>query len=147
MVKSILFVCLGNICRSPLAEGIARKIAKERGLDILIDSAGTSNYHIGEPPDSRSVAVAYQNGVDISMLRGRQISKSDSKFDLIVAMDRQNQINIARLKLENKLVMMGEFGLDGADIPDPYYGNNQDFKMVYDMLYKAINTMFDEVLK
>lgn len=147
MVKSILFVCLGNICRSPLAEGIAKKIAKERGLDILIDSAGTSNYHIGEPPDSRSVAVAYQNGVDISMLRGRQIGKSDSKFDLIVAMDRQNQINIARLKLENRLVMMGEFGLDGADIPDPYYGNNQDFKMVYDMLYKAINTMFDEVLK
>lgn len=145
MVKSILFVCLGNICRSPLAEGIAKKIAKERGLDILIDSAGTSNYHIGEPPDSRSVAVAYQNGVDISMLRGRQISKSDSKFDLIVAMDRQNQINIARLKLENKLVMMGEFGLDGADIPDPYYGDSKDFKRVYDMLTKAINVMFDEI--
>ncbi|MBO7155208.1 MAG: low molecular weight phosphotyrosine protein phosphatase [Campylobacter sp.] len=145
MVKSILFVCLGNICRSPLAEGIAKKIAKERGLDILIDSAGTSNYHIGEPPDSRSVAVAYQNGVDISMLRGRQISKSDSKFDLIVAMDRQNQINIARLKLENKIVMMGEFGLDGADIPDPYYGDSKDFKRVYDMLTKAINVMFDEI--
>lgn len=145
MVKSILFVCLGNICRSPLAEGIARKIAKERGLDILIDSAGTSNYHIGEPPDSRSVAVACQNGVDISMLRGRQIGKSDSKFDLIVAMDRQNQINIARFKLENRLVMMGEFGLDGADIPDPYYGDSKDFKRVYDMLTKAINTMFDEI--
>lgn len=145
MVKSILFVCLGNICRSPLAEGIARKVAKERGLDILIDSAGTSNYHIGEPPDSRSVAVACQNGVDISMLRGRQIGRSDSKFDLIVAMDRQNQINIARLKLENRLVMMGEFGLDGVDIPDPYYGDSKDFKMVYDMLTKAINTMFDEI--
>lgn len=145
MVKSILFVCLGNICRSPLAEGIAKKIAKERGLDILIDSAGTSNYHIGEPPDSRSVAVAYQNGVDISMLKGRQISRSDSKFDLIVAMDRQNQINIARFKLENRLVMMGEFGLDGADIPDPYYGDSKDFKRVYDMLTKAINVMFDEI--
>lgn len=145
MVKSILFVCLGNICRSPLAEGIAKKIAKERGLDILIDSAGTSNYHIGEPPDSRSVAVAYQNGVDISMLRGRQISRSDSKFDLIVAMDRQNYINISRLGLENRLVMMGEFGLDGADIPDPYYGDSKDFKRVYDMLTKAINVMFDEI--
>ena len=145
MVKSILFVCLGNICRSPLAEGIAKKIAKERGLDILIDSAGTSNYHIGEPPDSRSVAVACQNGVDISMLRGRQIGKSDSKFDLIVAMDRQNQINIARFKLENRLVMMGEFGLDGVDIPDPYYGDSKDFKRVYDMLTKAINVMFDEI--
>lgn len=146
MVKSILFVCLGNICRSPLAEGIARKVAKERGLDILIDSAGTSNYHIGEPPDSRSVAVAYQNGVDISMLRGRQISKSDSKFDLIVAMDRQNYTNISCLGLGNRLVMMGEFGLDGVDIPDPYYGDSKDFKMVYDMLYKAINTMFDEIV-
>ena len=145
MVKSILFVCLGNICRSPLAEGIAKKIAKERGLDILIDSAGTSNYHIGEPPDSRSVAVAYQNGVDISMLRGRQIGKSDSKFDLIVAMDRQNYANISRLGLGNKLVMMGEFGLDGVDIPDPYYGDSKDFKRVYDMLTKAINVMFDEI--
>lgn len=145
MVKSILFVCLGNICRSPLAEGIARKIAKERGLDILIDSAGTSNYHIGEPPDSRSVAVAYQNGVDISMLKGRQISRSDSKFDLIVAMDRQNYANISRLGLGNRLVMMGEFSLDGADIPDPYYGDSKDFKRVYDMLTKAINAMFDEI--
>lgn len=145
MVKSILFVCLGNICRSPLAEGIARKVAKERGLDILIDSAGTSNYHIGELPDSRSVAVAYQNGVDISMLRGRQISKSDSKFDLIVAMDRQNYANISRLGLGNRLAMMGEFGLDGADIPDPYYGDSKDFKMVYDMLTKAINAMLDEI--
>ena len=145
MVKSILFVCLGNICRSPLAEGIAKKIAKERGLDILIDSAWTSNYHIGEPPDSRSVAVAYQNGVDISMLRGRQISRSDSKFDLIVAMDRQNYANISRLGLGNRLVMMGEFGLDGVDIPDPYYGDSKDFKRVCDMLTKAINVMFDEI--
>jgi protein-tyrosine phosphatase len=145
MVKSILFVCLGNICRSPLAEGIAKKIAKERGLDILIDSVGTSNYHIGEPPDSRSVAVAYQNGVDISMLRGRQIGKSDSKFDLIVAMDRQNYANISRLGLGNRLVIMGEFGLDGVDIPDPYYGDSKDFKRVCDMLTKAINVMFDEI--
>lgn len=145
MVKSILFVCLGNICRSPLAEGIAKKIAKERGLDILIDSAGTSNYHISEPPDSRSIEIGRQNGVNISMLKGRQISRSDSKFDLIVAMDRQNYANISRLKLENKLVMMGEFGLDGADIPDPYYGNSKDFKRVYDMLTKAINAMLDEI--
>lgn len=107
MVKSILFVCLGNICRSPLAEGIARKVAKERGLDILIDSAGTSNYHIGEPPDSRSIEIGRQNGVNISMLKGRQISRSDSKFDLIVAMDRQNYANISRLGLGNRLVMMG----------------------------------------
>jgi len=85
--------------------------------------------------------------VNISMLKGRQISRSDSKFDLIVAMDRQNYANISRLGLGNRLVMMGEFGLDGADIPDPYYGDKQDFKMIYDMLYKAINTMFDEVLK
>ena len=145
MVKSILFVCLGNICRSPLAEGIAKDIAKKRGLDIIVDSAGTSNYHIDEAPDSRSVAVAYQNGVDISGLRGRQLDKSDSKFDLIVAMDRQNYANIARLGLGNRLVMMGEFGLNGAEIPDPYYGDSRDFKRVYDMLEISINAMFDEV--
>ncbi|MEE3694187.1 low molecular weight protein-tyrosine-phosphatase [Campylobacter sp. CLAX-22107-21] len=147
MVKSILFVCLGNICRSPLAEGIARKVAKERGLDILIDSAGTSNYHIGEPPDSRSIRIGRQNGVDISMLKGRQIDRSDSKFDLIIAMDRQNYDNILRLKLGNKVTLMGDFGLDGAEIPDPYYGDMSDFQSVYNMLKNAINTMLDEVCK
>ena len=147
MVKSILFVCLGNICRSPLAEGIARKVAKERGLDILIDSAGTSNYHISEPPDSRSIRIGRQNGVDISMLKGRQIDRSDSKFDLIIAMDRQNYDNILRLKLGNKIALMGDFGLDGAEIPDPYYGDMSDFQSVYNMLKNAINTMLDEVCK
>lgn len=145
MVKSILFVCLGNICRSPLAEGIARDAAKRRGLDIIVDSAGTSGYHIGEAPDPRSVAVAYQNGVDISGLRGRQLDKSDSKFDLIVAMDRQNYANISRLNLGSKVALMGEFGLNGAEIPDPYYGDSRDFKRVYDMLEISINVMFDEV--
>lgn len=145
MVKSILFVCLGNICRSPLAEGIARDAAKRRGLDIIVDSAGTSGYHIGEAPDPRSVAVAYQNGVDISGLRGRQLDKSDSKFDLIVAMDRQNYANISRLNLGSKVALMGEFGLNGAEIPDPYYGDSRDFKRVYDMLEISINAMFDEV--
>ncbi|WP_086244368.1 low molecular weight protein-tyrosine-phosphatase [Campylobacter devanensis] len=147
MVKSILFVCLGNICRSPLAEGIARKVAKERGLDILIDSAGTSNYHIGEPPDSRSIRIGRQNGVDISMLKGRQIDRSDSKFDLIIAMDKQNYDNILRLKLGNNVALMGDFGLDGAEIPDPYYGDMSDFQSVYNMLKNTINTMFDEVCK
>ncbi|ARR01427.1 low molecular weight protein-tyrosine-phosphatase [Campylobacter porcelli] len=147
MVKSILFVCLGNICRSPLAEGIARKVAKERGLDILIDSAGTSNYHIGEPPDSRSIMVGRQNGVDISMLRGRQIDRSDCKFDLIIAMDRQNYANISRLNLGSKLALMGEFGLDGAEIPDPYYGGAKDFQNVYNMLQSAINELFKEICK
>ena len=81
------------------------------------------------------------------MLKGRQIDRSDSKFDLIIAMDKQNYDNILRLKLGNKVALMGDFGLDGAEIPDPYYGDMSDFQSVYNMLKNTINTMFDEVCK
>ena len=81
------------------------------------------------------------------MLKGRQIDRSDSKFDLIIAMDRQNYDNILRLKLSNKVALMGDFGLNGAEIPDPYYGDMSDFQNVYNMLKNAINTMLDEVCK
>ncbi|MDY3113081.1 MAG: low molecular weight phosphotyrosine protein phosphatase [Helicobacter sp.] len=148
MIKSILFVCLGNICRSPLAEGIAREIAQKRGLNIKVDSAGTSGWHIDERPDSRSVAVAKKYGIDISNLKGRKVNAySDSEFDLIVAMDGQNYRDLARFNFGEKLVLMGDFGLNGRDIPDPYYGGSDGFENVYKMLESAINALFDSLDK
>lgn len=148
MIKSILFVCLGNICRSPLAEGIAREVAKKRGLEIRVDSAGTSGWHIDEAPDSRSVAVAKKYGIDISELKGRKVNAySDSEFDLIVAMDGQNYRDLERFNFGDKLVLMGDFGLNGRDIPDPYYGGSDGFENVYKMLESAINALFDSLDK
>ncbi|MDD6055065.1 MAG: low molecular weight phosphotyrosine protein phosphatase [Helicobacteraceae bacterium] len=147
-MKSILFVCLGNICRSPLAEGIAREVAKKRGLEIRVDSAGTSGWHIDEAPDSRSVAVAKKYGIDISELKGRKVNAySDSEFDLIVAMDGQNYRDLERFNFGDKLVLMGDFGLNGRDIPDPYYGGSDGFENVYKMLESAINALFDSLDK
>lgn len=147
MIQSILFVCLGNICRSPLAEGIARDLAQKRGLDLKIDSAGTSGWHIDEAPDSRSIAIAKKYGIDISGLKGRKVNAyDDSAFDLIVAMDRQNYADLKPFGFGEKLVLMGDFGLEGRDIPDPYYyPKGEGFEKIYQMLFRAINTLFDEI--
>ena len=139
----ILFVCLGNICRSPLAEGIARDIAKKRGLDITVDSAGTSRYHIGEPPCDYSIKVAKENGIDISMLRAREVTKADKKrFDLIIALDRSNQKDLAKIGIEAKL--LGEYGgYEGTDVPDPYYFKSygEGIKEVYIMVKKCVEDL------
>lgn len=146
-INTILFVCLGNICRSPLAEGIARDLAKKRSLDLKIDSAGTSGWHIDESPDSRSIEVAKNNGIDISHLRSRKVNTyNDESFDLIVAMDRQNYQDLLRFFSKDKVVLMGDYGLQGGDIPDPYhYKDLEGFKKIYEMLYLAINTLYDEI--
>ena len=129
-------------------EGIAREIAQKRGLNIKVDSAGTSGWHIDERPDSRSVAVAKKYGIDISNLKGRKVNAySDSEFDLIVAMDGQNYRDLARFNFGEKLVLMGDFGLNGRDIPDPYYGGSDGFENVYKMLESAINALFDSLDK
>ncbi|MDA3968918.1 low molecular weight protein-tyrosine-phosphatase [Helicobacter ibis] len=145
-MKRILFVCLGNICRSPLAEGIARELADKRGLSVVVDSAGTASYHVGSKPDDRSILVAKNYGIDISMLRSRQVSVyGDSEFDLIVAMDRSNFNDLKRMGFSN-VVLMGDYGLGGEDIPDPYYYRDiSGFEKVYSMLERAINTMYDEL--
>ncbi len=139
----ILMVCLGNICRSPLAEGILQAKAAAKGLDWEIDSAGTGRWHVGQEPDSRSIAVAKKHGLDISHQRGRQFRAGDlDRFDLIFAMDSSNYQDIMRHanspddKAKIHLIMnMAEPGKNQA-VPDPYYGTD-GFDLVYDMLDRA----------
>lgn len=138
-MKRILMVCLGNICRSPLAEGLLK--SKVNQAEVYIDSAGTSNYHQGEQPDSRSIEVARKNGLDISNLRARQFTVEDfKKFDLIYAMDKSNYENIVDLaksetdKEKVKLILNEIHPGENQDVPDPYFGGKKGFDDVFDML-------------
>ena len=121
LVKSVLFVCLGNICRSPLAEGLARELVQKMGIDLKVDSAATSHYHIGEPPCDYSQRIAKEHGFDISDIRARKVQKEENdRFDLIVAMDRQNIETLKNMGVD--AVLLGEFGgYGGIDVPDPYF--------------------------
>jgi len=131
---NVLFVCLGNICRSPTAEGVFRDLVEREGLSdkIHTDSAGTHAYHIGEPPDSRAQDEAKRRGIDISGLRGRQARAADFKdFDYVLAMDRsnhQNLLSICPLDMEQRLSMFLDFapGIDRREVPDPYYEGGFD---------------------
>lgn len=142
----ILFVCLGNICRSPLAEGILKHKLKLMGLDskVMVDSCGTSNYHIGDLPDSRTRDNAKKNGITLDH-RGRQLSNKDiDQFDFILAMDRSNYNNILRLvddsSLKSKVMLMREFDhQEGTEVPDPYYGGEDGFQEVFDILDRSID--------
>ena len=142
-MQSILFVCLGNICRSPLAEGIAKKKANDLGVELLIDSAGTGDWHIGEPPCQNSIKVAKLHNIDISSLRARQVTKEDlEKFDRIVALDASNFANLKKMGAKN-LVKLGDYGYDGADVPDPYFFNGfEGFEKVYEMIEVCVNNLF-----
>jgi len=142
-MQSILFVCLGNICRSPLAEGIAKKKAKDLGVELLIDSAGTGDWHIGESPCQNSIKVAKLHGIDISSLRARQVTKEDlEKFDRIVALDASNFANLKKMGAKN-LMKLGDYGYNGADIPDPYFFNGfEGFEKVYAMIEVCVNNLF-----
>lgn len=138
MVVKILMVCLGNICRSPLAEGILRaKLPK----NFIVDSVGTGNWHVGHPPDPRSIKIANQKGLDISNLKGRQFCIDDfSNFDYIYAMDNQNYKNVIALatteaeKSKVRLILNELFPDENVDVPDPYFGLENGFEKVYDML-------------
>lgn len=142
---SVLFVCLGNICRSPTAEGVLRHFAKLEApsLALEIDSAGTADYHIGAPPDARSQHAALLRGIDISDLRARQVNGADfSRFDLILAMDRQNlkALNAMRPKHSRaRLALFLEYApkLKIDEVPDPYYGENVAFEKVLDLTTAA----------
>lgn len=153
-MKKILFVCLGNICRSPLAEGLANKIAKESGLEqkVVFDSCGTGAYHIGEQPDPRTMANAKSNGLIIKH-QARQFDKSDFReFDYILAMDQDNLANIKKIDqtsaFEDKLFLMRDFDSlsPGADVPDPYFGGSEGFQNVYDILERSINEFMNKKL-
>ena len=136
-MSSVLFVCLGNICRSPLAEGVFRQLAGAAGLDLLIDSAGTGDWHIGHAPDPRSQAVAARHGVDISGLRARQLTADDfSRFAHIIVMDDSNRENIRAWEPERHVARVNlllDFvpGRAGEAVPDPYYGGPEDFEETY----------------
>jgi len=146
-MKSILFVCLGNICRSPLAHGVAEKIIKENDLAYLIDSAGTSNWHEGEAPCDNSIKIAKQHRVDISQQHSRPIIKEDiSTFQLVVAMDRQNKKDMIAFGFKN-VHLLGDFSdYQGADIPDPYFFNGfEGFEKVYTMVSACVEDLIKKV--
>ena len=148
---SVLFVCLGNICRSPTAEGIFRDLVEREGLSdkITIDSAGTHAYHVGEQPDRRAQAEAQRRGIDISGLRGRQARPQDFQtFDYVLAMDRSNHDNlmaICPLGSEDRLGMFLDFApeLGRRDVPDPYYDGG--FNKVYDMIEQAAQGLLSDI--
>lgn len=148
----MLFVCLGNICRSPMAEGIMRKKIKERALDWTIDSAGTGPWHVGEAPDSRAQATMLGQGMDISDLRGRQFSQEDfNHFDLILTMDESNYRNVtalARNEAErNKVKRILDFHPEPLkEVPDPYW-DSRGFAEVYRLLDEATDVLIEEYHK
>ena len=142
----ILFVCLGNICRSPLAEAIFNRQVAEKRLQshFQADSCGTGNYHIGDPPDSRTIRNALKNGISIHHV-GRQFGDQDFHlYDLILAMDRNNRENLLqmqgaeRYKGKIKLMRMFDSIKVGADVPDPYHGSDKDFQEVFDILQRSV---------
>lgn len=143
-VNSILFVCLGNICRSPLAEGIFGAVLAERGSgrDILLDSAATSGWEVGSAPDPRSIAVAMHHGIDIAGQRARKVTVQDfSRFDLILGMDRSNVSDLKALApaaVRDRVHLFLEFAQGNArDVPDPYYDDAEAFASTYRMIREA----------
>lgn len=141
-MKSILFVCLGNICRSPLAEAIARKFSEEHLLGLNVASAGTGDWHIDQAPCPNSVKVAKLNGLDISKFKGKQVSKADfSTYDLIVGLDDSNINNLKKLGCRHPL-KLGDYGFKGADVPDPYFFDGfEGFDKVYDMIHLSVKNL------
>lgn len=137
----ILMVCLGNICRSPTAEGVFRNLVASEApqLDVEVDSAGTGDYHLGRPPDLRSQRAAMRRGIDLSGLRARQVNVHDfDRFDFILAMDRSNMRDLKALepkapRAETRLFLEFAGNLDDLEVPDPYSGNASGFERVLDL--------------
>ena len=151
-MTKILMVCLGNICRSPLAEGILQ--SKLPSNKFIIDSAGTGNYHIGNPPDPRSIKIANKYGLDISNQKGRQFATSDfDTFDYIYVMDRSNYENVIRLARNDqdiakvKMILNEIYKNQDYDVPDPYTGGIQGFESTYKMLDEACQEIANKLLK
>ena len=152
MAVKILMVCLGNICRSPLAEGILQsKLPKEK---FIVDSAGTGDWHVGHQPDKRSILTAKNRGLDISCQKGRQLKGSDfDEFDHIYVMDSSNYKDVTKLAPDNiakakvKLMMDEVFPGQNIDVPDPYWSEQDGFDKVYDMLDEACTLVANKLLK
>lgn len=145
---SVLFVCMGNICRSPLAEGVFRLALADAGLEdlVAVDSAGTGDWHRGDAPDPRAIETALRHGIDISGQRARQVAPEDfDRFDLIFAMDRSNE---ATLRARSPSAQHGRISLfldhtlsSRADVPDPYYGGDDGFEHVYQLLREGCSAL------
>lgn len=151
----VLFVCLGNICRSPLAEGVFLHLVREAGLDhrFEVDSAGTGDWHVGEQPDARAAAVARRHGVHLPS-RARQVTPADlDAFDHVLAMDRENLRDLRRLaragaRADLRLLRAHDPARDGAgddDVPDPYYGGESGFELVYEMVHRSCAALLAEL--
>ncbi len=143
----ILFVCLGNICRSPLAHGVAEYIVNTKKLELLIDSAGTSDWHKGEAPCEYSIKIADQYNIDISQQHSRPITKEDiPQFKYVVAMDQQNKAHLEDFGFDN-VYLMGDFGdFQGEDVPDPYFFDGfEGFEHVYDMVALCVEDFIEKV--
>ncbi len=151
----ILCVCLGNICRSPTAEGVLRAIAAREYpyLKLEVDSAGTADYHVGEPPDRRTVAAARRRGYDLSGLRARQVQSEDfRRFDYLLAMDRANLSELESRRLVGapaRLALFMSFAPGGEydEVPDPYYGGTEDFERVLDLCESAARGLLSQLGK
>lgn len=150
----VLMVCLGNICRSPMAEGILRHHATLNGLQIEIDSAGTGSYHVGEAPDKRAIQYMHSKGHDISLLRARQFSKHDfDAFDTIYAMDDSNYNNILCMATNDehrskvKMILNEAFDKENRSVPDPYFGGMEGFEEVYQLLDHSSKVIVGRLLK
>jgi protein-tyrosine phosphatase len=141
----ILFVCMGNICRSPTAEGVMRRLIEDEGLDIEVDSAGTGGWHVGEPPDERATLAAHRRGVTLAGA-ARQVKESDfRRFDMLVAMDRGNLRDLLELAPDDEARARVRLLVPDADVPDPYYGGDRGFETVLDMVEAACRELLDEV--
>jgi protein-tyrosine phosphatase len=153
MTSKVLFVCMGNICRSPTAEGVFRKLLQKRGLesDFEVRSAGTHGYHVGEPPDSRTQRAAAARGYDLSEIRATRVTeKHMAYFDLILAMDKVNRDNLCRIlpEQQGKVRLLMEFArnYDDDEVPDPFYGLGYGFDVVIDMVEDATQGLLDFLL-
>lgn len=148
----VLFVCLGNICRSPTAEGVFRELLAREALEsrVHIDSAGTAAYHVGSPPDQRAREAALRRGIDLSDIRGRRAEPQDfEKFDYILAMDRENHANLLAIAGEHghkvRLFMEYSDRFEESEVPDPYYGGPNGFERVLDMIEDAAEGLLREL--
>lgn len=150
----ILMVCLGNICRSPLADGLLRKKVAEHKLNVVVDSAGTSSYHVGSAPDKRMILTANYRGVAIEGLKARAFTKADfANFDHIYVMDKSNLEDVLELaenetdKSKVSLILNELNPLSDAEVPDPYFGGQDGFAQVYDMLNEATDRIIEKIKK
>ena len=149
---TVLFVCMGNICRSPLAEGVLTDLADGEGVSdrITVDSAGTGGWHTGDAPDPRSIAMARRHGIDISRQRARQVTRADFEaFDLILAMDENNLANLLQLSPEkhrHKIHLFMDYAVGHREnVPDPYYGAEDGFLDVYNMLLAGCRSLLKKM--